>query len=81
MRRQQAQPRLPAKANSDWRRLLRQARQAGWTVHPTRNQHIRLAKAGHPNLFLSLQSADPRALRNMKATLARIERNGHGLPR
>ena len=66
--------RLPKKANSDWRKLLQAARRAGWTASHTHNSHIRLSKPGHRDQILSLQSSDPRALRNMRATLARVER-------
>lgn len=68
-----ARPLRGGRSSKDWRALLRLARRRGWAANRTANGHIRLEKDGHPPLFMSLNSGDPRALHNMRALLRRTE--------
>lgn len=58
----------------DLARLLRQAREHGWQVRPTRNGHWRLLHPAGGIVVASGTPGCPRALRNLAADLRRVER-------
>jgi hypothetical protein len=71
-------PRGGGKNAKEWRKFIAEARALGWTwERRTSGNHFRL-KRGDRTLALSMNAGDARAIRNMRARLAREERrNGH----
>jgi hypothetical protein len=62
----------------DWKRLLAEAQQRGWTPHWTASGHVKLKRPGHRTLVMGSTPSDGRGLRNMKALIRREERRAHG---
>lgn len=68
--------RAAGKNTKQWRQLLREAEEAGWSWERRANgNHIRLRR-GEQTLSLSLGAGDGRAFKNMRARLKRAE-DGH----
>jgi hypothetical protein len=67
-------PKAGGKFSKDWRKLLREAKKAGWTWEQRGDStHYRLYR-DERTLSFTMNAGDFRAIKNMRARLAREER-------
>ena len=73
------QHRLPrsGKRSKDWRKLIGQAVELGWSWERRGPSHILLTR-DQQTLFLSMGTRDPRAIKNTRARLKAAEEERRG---
>lgn len=65
---------------AEWRPLIRWARARGWEMVTRKRagSHRFLRRPGHEQITFSIESSDPRAIRNVRALVLRAERRANG---